>query len=142
MKVGNLCHQQQHLARCICRRPVSADLVVVFPGLVHEVLGHGATSIWSQELQWSWCRSWSGDHNAVVHGAGVFERFTIPATVILFDQWRRRRRSRPGLLVDDGVGTDRSLTGFTVTNHQLTLTTTHGDHAINGFQTGLQWLVN
>ncbi len=43
-------------------------------------------------------------------------------------------------LVDDRVETDRGLSGLTVTDHELTLSTSDGNHCIDRFETGLQRL--
>ena len=45
-------------------------------------------------------------------------------------------------LVDDGVDGYGCFTNLTVTNDQLTLTTTNRHHRVDCFQTGLHWLVN
>ena len=48
----------------------------------------------------------------------------------------------PTLLVKDGVKTNGSLTGLTVTNDQLTLTTANGNHGVDGLETSLHRLVD
>jgi len=48
----------------------------------------------------------------------------------------------PPLLVEDGVKSDGSLTGLTVTNDQLTLTTANGNHGVDGLETSLYGLVD
>ena len=48
----------------------------------------------------------------------------------------------PPLLVEDGVKSDGSLTGLTVTNDQLTLTTADGNHGVDGLKTSLYGLVD
>ena len=48
----------------------------------------------------------------------------------------------PPLLVEDGVKSDGSLTGLTVTNDQLTLTTADGHHGVDGLKTSLYGLVD
>lgn len=48
----------------------------------------------------------------------------------------------PPLLVEDGVKSDGSLTGLTVTNDQLTLTTADGNHGVDGLETSLHGLVD
>lgn len=46
------------------------------------------------------------------------------------------------LLVKDGVKSDGSLTSLTITNNQLTLTTTDGNHGVDGLETSLDRLVD
>jgi hypothetical protein len=48
----------------------------------------------------------------------------------------------PPLLVKDSVNGDGSLSGLTVTNDKLTLTTTNGNHGVNGLNTGHHRLVD
>jgi hypothetical protein len=48
----------------------------------------------------------------------------------------------PPLLVEDGVKSNGSLTGLTVTNDQLTLTTADGHHGVDGLETSLYGLVD
>ena len=45
-------------------------------------------------------------------------------------------------LVDDGIDGDRGFTDLTVTDDQLTLTTTYRSHGVDGFQTGLNRLIH
>jgi hypothetical protein len=46
------------------------------------------------------------------------------------------------LLVKDGVKSNGSLTSLTITNNQLTLTTTNGNHGVDGLETSLDRLVD
>ena len=46
------------------------------------------------------------------------------------------------LLVEDSVKGDSSLTSLTITNDQLTLTTTDGNHGVDGLETSLDGLVD
>lgn len=48
----------------------------------------------------------------------------------------------PPLLVEDGIQGDGSLSGLTITNDQLTLTTADGNHSVDGLETGLDGLVD
>lgn len=48
----------------------------------------------------------------------------------------------PALLVQDGVQSDGSLSGLTITNDQLTLTTANGNHCVDGLETSLHGLVD
>lgn len=48
----------------------------------------------------------------------------------------------PALLVEHGVEGDGSLSGLTVTNDQLTLTTADGNHGVDGLETSLDRLVD
>jgi len=48
----------------------------------------------------------------------------------------------PSLLVKNGVNSDGGLTGLTITNNQLTLTTTNGDKGVDRLKTSLHGLVD
>lgn len=48
----------------------------------------------------------------------------------------------PPLLVQHGVQGDGGLSGLTVTNNQLTLTSANGHHGVDGLETGLYGLVD
>lgn len=48
----------------------------------------------------------------------------------------------PALLVENGIKSDGSLAGLTITNDQLTLTTADGNHGVDGLETGLDGLVD
>lgn len=48
----------------------------------------------------------------------------------------------PTLLVEDGIESDGSLAGLTITNDQLTLTTADGNHGVDGLETSLDGLVD
>ena len=48
----------------------------------------------------------------------------------------------PSLLVKDGVESDGSLSGLTIANDQLTLTTADGNHGIDGLEASLDGLVD
>jgi hypothetical protein len=48
----------------------------------------------------------------------------------------------PSLLVKHGVKGDGSLSGLTITNDQLTLTTANGNHSVDGLEASLYGLVD
>lgn len=48
----------------------------------------------------------------------------------------------PTLLVEDSIEGNGSLSGLTVTNDQLTLTTANGNHGVDGLESGLDGLVD
>ena len=66
---GRSAQQQRHLAVRPC---VLGEVVVdderVF-ALIHEVLGHGATSVWSEILHGRGVGGVGGDYDGVFHGA-------------------------------------------------------------------------
>jgi hypothetical protein len=48
----------------------------------------------------------------------------------------------PALLVENGVKSNGSLAGLTVTNDKLTLATANGNHGVDGLETSLHGLVD
>lgn len=46
------------------------------------------------------------------------------------------------LLVEDGVNSNSGFAGLTITNDQLTLTTTNWDEGVDGLETSLHWFVD
>ena len=53
-------------------------------------------------------------------------------------QWKRKIRT----LVEHGIESDSSLSGLTVTDDQLTLTTANGNHGVDGLETSLDGLTD
>merc|ERR1711966_322243 len=110
--------------------------------VVTEVLSHGASRVWGEELKRSGVRG-SGSHDGgVLHGTGIFELLhdlgnggallansDVDAVECLgissLVHW---------LLVDDGVNGYSSLACLTVTNNKLTLASTDWDKSIHGLQ--------
>ena len=110
---------------------------------VTEVLTHGATGIRSQVLQSSRFGGRGNHHDGVGQGAVLFQlaHHVGDGGGLLAN--RNVDTLNAGIfLVDDGVDRDGGLTNLTVTDDQLTLATTDRDHGIDGFQTGLDRLVN
>lgn len=109
------------------------------------------TSEGSKVLQGSSLRGSSCNHDAVLHRIVLLKRLdelsdggTLLAdgdvdTVQLLGLVRA---VVPALLVQDGVKSDGSLTGLTITDNQLTLTTANGDHGVDGLQTSLDGLAD
>jgi hypothetical protein len=48
----------------------------------------------------------------------------------------------PALLVEHGIESDGGLSGLTITDDQLTLTTADGNHGVDGLETSLHGLVD
>jgi hypothetical protein len=48
----------------------------------------------------------------------------------------------PSLLVEHGIEGNSGLSGLTITNDQLTLTTSNGYHGVNRLKASLDWLVD
>ena len=114
--------------------------------VVTEELAHGAAGVGSQVLQRSGIGSGGGNDNAVLHGIGVGETLDdlgdsgtlltdgdVNAIKLLF----LVTGIVEALLVDNGVNGNCGFAGLTITNDQLTLTTTNGYQRVDGFDSSL-----
>src|SRR5215470_7916469 len=111
--------------------------------VVAEVLSHGGARVRCKILHRRGVRGGSFDDDRVVHGAKVLQR--------LDDLGHRRRLLANGdvntnyvfsFLIDDGVNRYCSLPSLAITDDQLALTTTDGDHGVDGFESSLERLFN
>jgi hypothetical protein len=114
-------------------------------------LTDGGTSERSEVLKRSGLRGGSSNDNGVLHGVVLLESLdklsnggslltdgdvdTVELLLLIL-------AIVPSLLVEDGVKTNGSLTGLTVTNDQLTLTSADGNHGVDGLETSLDGLVD
>ena len=115
--------------------------------VVPEVLAHGAARVGSQVLQWSGIGGSGGDNNAVLHGVGVGKTLddlgnsgslltdgdVNAVQLLLFVTGIVE-----SLLVDNGVNGNCGFAGLTITDDQLTLTTTDGYQRVDGLDTSLK----
>ncbi len=112
--------------------------------LPHEVFTHGRTGIGSDVLQRSGTGGTGVDHDRVVHGAIGSKRVdnTGDSRILLTDSDVDADDRVIGapvfLLVDDGVDGDGGLAGLAVTDDELSLTTSDGNHRVNGLDACLQ----
>src|SRR5690554_4102602 len=110
---------------------------------VAEELTHGGTGVRSQELHGSRIRGTGSYHDGVVHSAVLFElAHNRSNRRLLLTNRNVDTLDASVLLVDDRVARNGSLTNLTVTDDQLTLTTTDWNHGVDRFQTSLYRLVN
>ena len=119
--------------------------------VVTEPFTHGAAGERSNVLQRSSLRSGGGNNNGVAHGVVLLEglnKLSDGGTLltdgnvdgeellVLLDG------AVPALLVQHGVKGNSGLTGLTVTDDQLTLTTADGNHGVDTLHTSLNGLVD
>jgi hypothetical protein len=118
--------------------------------VVTEPFAHGATGVWSKVLQWGGVGSGGDNDDAVFQAIGLLENVNeladgglllansdvdaveLLALITFFVE---------SPLVEDGIEGDGGFTGLSITNDQLTLTTTDWDQGIDGFQTRLHRFV-
>lgn len=119
--------------------------------VITEPFTHGTTGERSNVLQRSSLGSGGGNNDGVAHGVVLLEgldKLSDGGTLltdgnvdgeellVLLDG------AVPALLVQHGVKGNSGLTGLTVTNDQLTLTTADGNHGVNTLHTSLDGLVD
>ena len=133
--------RQGTVSHSVLRKVIIDDEDVL--ALLHEVFAHGAAGVRGDILQGRQLGCGSGHHDGVAHGTGLGQALhqvchggalladgDIDADDIL------------ALLVDDGIGGNGGLAGLAVTNDQLALTASDGDHGVDGLDTGLQRLLD
>ncbi len=107
--------------------------------LGHKVFAHGAARIGGNVLEGSQLAGAGTHHDGVVHGPVLGQGVHQMGYGALLLANGHIDADHPGtLLVQDGIGGDGGFAGLAVTNNQLTLTTTDGNHAIDGLNAGLQ----
>jgi len=107
--------------------------------IVTEVLAHGGASVRCQELEGSGVRGGGSNDDAVAHCPLFVElpdKLSDGGTLLANANINAREGIRLGLLVDDGINRNGGLTGLTITDDQLTLTTTDGDEGVHGLEAG------
>jgi hypothetical protein len=115
--------------------------------VISEVLSHGTSSVGGKELQRGRVRGSGGNNDGMVHGVGL-----LKSTDELGNGGSLLSNTNVdahklvllalGLLVDDGVNSDGSLSSLTITNDQLTLSTANRDEGIDGLKTGRHGLMH
>ena len=119
--------------------------------IVTEPFSHSASREGGEVLKRSGLGGCGSDDDGVLHGVVFLEglhelsnsrTFLTNGNVDAVQLLHFVLAIVPPLLVKDGVDGDGGLSGLTVTNDQLTLTTTNGDHGVNGLDTGHHRLVD
>jgi len=119
--------------------------------VVTEPLTHSATSEGSNVLQGGGLGGGGSNDDGVLHGVVLLKgldelsdggTLLTDGNVDTVQLVGLVARVVPALLVQHGVKGDSGLTGLTVTNDQLTLTTADGDHGVDTLHTSLHGLVD
>merc|ERR1712100_86955 len=143
LTTGRTTQQERHLA---VGGSLLGEIVVYHQSglaFVHEVLGNGGTGVRSQVLQSSRLRGVSRHDHGVIEGAALTQH--------LNDVGHRSSLLTHGYidadhvlicLIQDRVYRDGGFAGLAVTNDQLALATSHGNHRVDGGDAGLHWLVH
>lgn len=129
---------------------IVVDDASVLP-VVTEPLTHGASGEGCNVLQRGSLRGGGSNDDAVLHGVVLLKSLDelSDGGPLLTDSDVDAVKLLglvvavvPPLLVQHGVERDGSLTSLTVTNDQLTLTTSDRHHGVDGLETGLHGLVD
>jgi hypothetical protein len=121
------------------------------PAVVAEPLAHGAGREGSDVLQRSGFGGGGSDNDGVLQGVVLLEGLDklsnggplladgdVDAVKLLL----LVVAVVPTLLVENGIKSDGSLSGLTITNDKLTLSTSNRNHGIDGLETSLDGLVD
>ena len=107
--------------------------------LVHEIFAHRTAGIRRDVLQGRKLRCRRRDNDGIIHRAGGVERGNqLRNGRTLLTDGDVDADDILALLVDDGIGGERRLTGLAVADDQLTLTSADRDHGVDRLDTGLQ----
>lgn len=119
--------------------------------IVTEPFTHGTAGERSNVLQGSSLGSGGGNDNGVLHGVVLLkgtDELSDGGTLLADGNVDGEELlalldgAVPTLLVQHGIKGDGSLSGLTVTNDQLTLTTADGNHGVDTLHTSLDRLVD
>ena len=119
--------------------------------VVTEPFTHSASGEGSEVLKGSGLGSGGGNDDGVLHGIVLLEgldelsdsgTLLTNGDVDTVELLGLVVAVVPALLVEDSVDGDSGLAGLTVTNDQLTLTTTDGNHGVDGLETSHHGLVD
>ncbi len=107
--------------------------------LVHPVLADRRTGIGGVHLEGGGSGGGGRNHHGVLHGAGPLEgvHHFGDGRLLLADGDVDALHAQ-ALLIDDRIDGHGSLAGLAVTDDQLALSPTDRDHAVDGFDSGLE----
>jgi len=115
------------------------------------VLSNGRTGVRGKIFEASGVRSGRGNDSGVFHRSGSLKcalytsnrgTFLTNGDIDTANLLSGVAGFPVGFLVDDGVDRDGSFTSLAVANDELTLSSTHGNHGVDGLNSGLKRLVN
>ena len=119
--------------------------------VVTEVLTNSATGVRGQELKWGSVGGGSGNNDGVLEGVTLTEEshdvgdggsLLTNSDVDAVEGLDLVLSIVGSLLVKDSVNSNSGFAGLTITNDQLTLTTTNWHEGVDGLETSLHWLVD
>mmetsp|Transcript_2781 Transcript_2781/g.4206 ORF Transcript_2781/g.4206 Transcript_2781/m.4206 type:complete len:523 (+) Transcript_2781:251-1819(+) len=113
--------------------------------VVTEVLSHGGSGVGGKKLKRSRVGSGGSNNDAVVHGLLLIKlsyELSNGGSLLSNSDVDTGKGLLLGLLVNNGINGDGSLSSLTISNNQLTLSTSNGDQGINGLESGKHRLGN
>ncbi len=119
--------------------------------VVTEPLTHGRTGERSDVLEWSGLGGGGGNNDGVLHGVVLLkglDELSNGGTLLSDGDVHTVKLLGlvvsvvPTPLVKHGIEGKSGLSGLTITNDQLTLTTSNWNHGVDGLETSLDWLVD
>ena len=110
---------------------------------MHEILAHRAACIRRDILQGARFGSGCRNNDGIIHSAGILQFIHKSGNrrSLLSDSDIDTDYILP-LLVDNGIDSNRCLTGLSVADNQLSLSPSDRNHGVNGFDSSLQRLFN
>jgi hypothetical protein len=119
--------------------------------VISEPFSHGASRVWSQVLEWGGVGGGGNNDDAVFQAIGFFQNvdqlrngglFLTDGDVDAVQFFGFITFIVKSFLVQDGIKSNGGFTGLSITNDQLSLTSTDWDQRVDGFQTRLHWFVD
>jgi len=119
--------------------------------VVSEEFSNSASWIWSQELEWGGLWGSSGNDDGVSKGIMIFENLDDVGNSwsLLSDGDVNAEKLlvlisciEVSFLIDDGIDGNSGLSGLSITDDQLSLSSSDGDKTVDGLKTGLHGLVD
>mmetsp|Transcript_20650 Transcript_20650/g.30471 ORF Transcript_20650/g.30471 Transcript_20650/m.30471 type:complete len:245 (+) Transcript_20650:868-1602(+) len=113
--------------------------------VVTEVLSHSSSGVRSKELKRSRVGSGSSNNDTVVHGTLLIKlsyKLSNSGSLLSNTNVNTSKGLLLGLLVNNGINGDSSLSSLTISNDQLTLSTSNRNQSINSLESGKHGLGN
>ena len=136
----------------LCEEPRKNNHIPVTTTSLASILeGYRGVQTWCDILKRCSLRGRSGDDDRVLHGVVLLEgldelgdggALLADGDVDAVELLGLVVAVVPSLLVQHGVESDGSLSGLTITNDKLTLSTADGHHGVDGLETSLYGLVD
>lgn len=151
LSTGGSSQQERHLS---VGDGLLGQIVVDDEGVssvVSEELTDGGSGVGGQELEWGGVGGGGGNDDGVLHGVLLLEDvddvgdgglLLSDGDVDAVELLDLVTGFEVLLLVDDGIDGDSSLSGLSISDDELSLSSSDWDQTIDGLKSGLHWLVD